>query len=492
MSLARRSITSITWVTAANLAKLPVNLALTIILARLLPVEYFGIFAAMMAVVALSGAFFEFGLSGAYFHRSPETQDEDLATAILFTLRFVFNALWASLLLAGAILFTRDLQRTVLTVLTVSVFFSNLTAAPRVLLMRRVQHQRLAALDLTSFLTAGILSVMVAYFTASIWALLVGPLVSLFWSVVLLYLWKPVWKPRFAWELPVVRYFLRFGAKTVFANLLGVALDRVDDLWVSLYLGNLSLGYYSKAYRLAVQPRALLAEPVNTVAAATYAELKFDRLRLSQAFFRINALLVRTGFLLAGWLALIAPHFIRIFLGERWMPMLQAFQLMLVFTLLDPIKLTVASVLVAVGKPESISLIRSLQLLVMVFGLFVIGSRYDIAGVALAVDIMLVVGMLFFFSSVRRYVDFSLASLFLAPLAALLIAGILALAGAAFLDPVAQDWLLLFVKSVVFIPAFVILLVAFEGRRLWKIMHSVYDLLIARRDSLRLSQLQEL
>jgi O-antigen/teichoic acid export membrane protein len=174
------------------------------------------------------------------------------------------------------------------------------------------------------------------------------------------------------------------------------------------------------------------------------------------------------------------------------MPMLQAFQLMLVFTLLDPIKLTVASVLVAVGKPESISLIRSLQLLVMVFGLFVIGSRYNIAGVALAVDIMLVVGMLFFFSSVRRYVDFSLASLFLAPLAALLIAGILALAGAAFLDPVAQDWLLLFVKSVVFIPAFVILLVAFEGRRLWKIMHSVYDLLIARRDSLRLSQLQEL
>lgn len=213
-----------------------------------------------------------------------------------------------------------------------------------------------------------------------------------------------------------MRYFLRFGSRVLVAGLLAQALDRVDDLWAGLYLGETLLGFYSRAYQFATYPRKILATPVNAVAGGTYAELKEDRTSLSKAFFRVNALLVRSGFLVAGLLALIAPEFIRLVLGTKWPPMLSAFCLVLVFTLFDSLKGTIADLVrMGVGKPEQVVQARLAQLVVLVLGLFVLGPRLGIAGVALAVDAMLVVGIMFLLWRARAYVDFSLPRLFAVP-----------------------------------------------------------------------------
>jgi O-antigen/teichoic acid export membrane protein len=207
----------------------------------------------------------------------------------------------------------------------------------------------------------------------------------------MLYAWRPVWKPRFAWDPEVMRYFLDFGSRNFFNAILYQALDRIDDIWVGIFLGETATGFYSKAYSFATYPRKVLAAPVNWVIGGTYAELKHDRERLSRLFRIVNSVLIRSGFFLAGLLALIAPEFIRVLLGEKWLPMLNAFRLMLVFTLFDPIKITIASVIgLAGGKPEWVLGARTAQLVLMLVGLFALRPSLGISGVAIAVDGMLV------------------------------------------------------------------------------------------------------
>jgi O-antigen/teichoic acid export membrane protein len=202
------------------------------------------------------------------------------------------------------------------------------------------------------------------------------------------------------------------------------ALDKVDELWTKTFLGSVPLGLYSKAYSFALYPGYIVASPVNKVAMGIYAEVAQDRKRLSSAFFQTNALLIRTGFFLVGLLFLVAPEFIRVVLGERWMPMLNAFRLMLPFTLFDPMKKTMANLFVAVGKPEIIVKIRTYQLIVMITGLFVLGNLFGIEGVALAVDIMMLVGVGLILHNSKNYIDYSLKSLFLNPFLCML-AGLL-------------------------------------------------------------------
>jgi len=194
----------------------------------------------------------------------------------------------------------------------------------------------------------------------------------------------------------------------------------VDDLWTKTYLGSTPLGFYSKAYNFAQYPGLVLAGPVQNVAVGTYAEIAYDRQKLSEAFFQTNALLIRTGFYFVGVLFLIAPEFIRFLIGERWLPMLLTFRLMLPFTLFDPMKKTMANLFIAVGKPEIIVKIRVIQLTVMVVGLYLLGNLWGIEGIALAVDIMMVVGIILILIKAKEYVDYSLKKFFLTPFIAMM------------------------------------------------------------------------
>ena len=450
MSLARRSITSATWNIISSLAKVIVLFVRSVLLARLLPVETFGVYALAGSIVGLSVVITSFGMGEAFLHRAPETEDEGQAAAVHFTLKSIFILIWAAVLTTGALLFTSGETRIALLLLTITTGGIQLAQTPQLILARRIVHRRLALLSLLNALLTSLAALVLAWRGVMLWALLATDLVSLVLNIVILYIWRPVWRPRLAWSPQVMRYFLRFGSPNFMAAVLSTALDKADDLWTGFYLGQTPLGLYSRAYRFATYPRSVLAAPISTVVGGTYAELKGHRLRLSQAFFRVNAFLVRSGFLLAGLLALIAPEFIRLVLGAKWLPMLVAFRLMLVFTLLDPINSTVGSLFAAVGRPEQLVRARLVQLAVLLIGLFVFGPRWNIAGVALAVDMMLVTGIGLLLWQARTHVDFSFRRLFAVPMLALAFS--MAIARAAIIIPgvLGSDWRTGVVKVVVF------------------------------------------
>jgi O-antigen/teichoic acid export membrane protein len=462
MSLAQRSVSSSAWNISANFFRVGILFVRSVLLARLLPVETFGIYALAGSIVTLTALVPQFGMGGAFLHRAKETSDEGHAAAVHFTLKLIFTLLWAALLVVGTLVFTTGETRTAMLLLTATGFGMELTQTPRLILIRRVVHRRLALLQLTNALLTTIVALGLAWQGATLWALLATDFVTLLLSIVFLYVWRPVWRPRLAWVSSTVRYFLHFGGRTFSAHALLTLLDRMDDLWTGIFLGKVALGYYSKAYSFATYPRSILAAPLNSVAAGTYAELKQDRKRLSQAFFRTNALLVRTGFFLGGILALVAPEFIRLLLGPKWLPMLDAFRLMLVYTLLDPIKITVASVITTSGAPEKVVRARTIQLVVLVIGLVALGPVFGIVGVAVAVDLMLVVGVLILLWEARRFVDFSWFRLFAVPALALAV-GLLASRLAMMLPGALQsDWVSGTVKAATFSVLYVGILVGLE------------------------------
>ena len=478
-SIARRSVTSVAWNVVASLIGVVVGFVRSVLLARLLPIETFGVYAFAGSIVGLSVVLPNFGMGGAFLHRAPETEDEEQAAAIHFTLKLVFTLIWTSLLMLCAFVFTGGQTRTALLLLTAVQGGSQLTQTPNLILTRRVVHRRLALLRFLKTLFTTVVVLGLAWQGVTLWALLATDIVNLTLNVVLLYVWRPVWRPRLAWSSSRVRYFLRFGSRNLVAFALLRALDRLDDLWTGLFLGNVSLSFYSRAYRFATYPRIILAAPINMVAGGTYAELKGRRLRLSQAFFRTNAFLVRTGFLLAGLLARVAPEFIRLMLGVKWLPMLDAFRLMLVFTLFDPIKLTVADLFTALGRPEQVVRARFVQLMVLIVGLFLLGPPLGIVGVALAVNAMLIIGIGLLLWQARAHIDFSITRLFGAPFVGLSLGLLLAFLSAALPAIRGSDWRTAAIKASVFVLVYGGVLLALERATLLMI----WDLLNRMRKS---------
>ncbi len=464
MSLARRSVTSSAYNVTANIIQVAVLLGRSIALARLLTPDLFGIYVFASSIISLTRPLAMFGLQGAFLYRTPTGQEEQ-ARRVHFTLIALFGAVWAMMLAVMALFFAPEV-RTALWVMVGASYVLLLTQTPRASLTRNVWFRRLALLQVVTAVATTIVAVGMAWRGFGLWSLLATDIVAAGLALLLFYGPRPVWRPRLGWSPVIVRDFLQFGGRVLGGSLLAQALDRVDDLWTGVFLGDTALGFYSRAYRFANYPRILLAKPLNQVVAGTYAQLTEDRLRLSRAFFRVNALMVRVNFALAGLLALVAPEFIVIALGARWLPMLDAFRLMLVYTLLDPIKITVASVLTASGAPEKVIHARAIQLGVLLLGLATMGPVWGITGVAIAVDLMLVVGMGILFWQARRFVDFDLKRLFAIPVLALVVGMVAAWGVIALAEVPTSPWWTGTIKATIFLSLYVAVLFLLEREQI--------------------------
>lgn len=475
MSLAQRSVISSAYNVISSVLQTGISFVRSILLFRLLTPDEFGLYSFVSAVIIWTGTLPNFGLDAALVHRAPESEGQG-GLQVHFSLNILFNVVWGVIMALLGYVFIRDqTTRWVFWVVLFTQVIDNTTRTGRFKLSRQVSFRRLALIQLLLTLVGAVTAVLLAYQGFGVWSLVSTDVVAAVFLVAGIYLIRPVWRPRLGWSAERVRYYLEFGRRGFLTEPLLQALNKVDDIWTGFFLGQNALGYYSRAYRLATYPGSILAAPLNQVAAATYAELKGKPRQLSLAFNQVNKFLIRTGFLLGGWLTLIAPEFILIVAGEAWLPMVAAFRLMLVFTLLNPLKLTIAGLFSAVGKPEIYVRVQLLQLGLLLVSLFILGTRFGIEGVALAVDCMMLAGIIALLWQARRFVRYSLRALFGAPLLALLVALFVPWVIFGDFSAGGQVWLSALQKSLVYAVIFSALMLLIERRELFGLFSMVYQ-----------------
>jgi PST family polysaccharide transporter len=216
---------------------------------------------------------------------------------------------------------------------------------------------------------------------------------------------------------------VHFGSSVLSSDLLGIALDRFDDFWTGTILGATALGYYSRAYDMAQYPERILATPITNVFFPTYAAIYEDKKTLSKAFFRSNSFLVRAGFLFAIVLLASAPELTVILFGEKWLPIVPIFQLMMIYIFLNPLYANLSYLLMGVGKPGILARVRLVQVVIFVITVILFAYAWGTKGVAIAANLMMLVGTVILFILSRQFVTFSLTRMFKWPTIAALLGG---------------------------------------------------------------------
>jgi len=465
MNLIKRSINSITWNLAAQIIYLSVGVIRSIFLARYLSVEVFGIYALAGAVINLSAVLPGFGMSGALLHRSSESKDESLAASAHFSLVLLFTLLWALLVTAGILLFSHGQMRIALFVLMIVAIGMQFTLTPHTILLRRVLHRRLAYIQIVTVILASFTAILLAFYNAGLWALLSTDIVMLMVSLIGFYVVKPFFIPNLRCRSEIIKYFLRFGSQNFMNIVMLQIMTRIDKLWIGGCLGKVNLGFFSRAQRFAGYPNLLFSASLVSVLGGTFAELNGKRKQISQLFSDANALIIRSGAFFAGLFILTAPDLILLFLGEKWLPMLPALRYLLIYQLFSPVRSTSVNLLIAQGKPGYVNIARIIQLSVLGVGMYLLRNGGTIEGMALALNIMQIVGIGILYLFATKYVDFSFLKLFTIPILASIFSGYLAHYLVGILPSSFND--LAFISSaVIFSLTYFALLICFEFRYL--------------------------
>lgn len=437
----------------------------SVLLARLLLPEHFGVVTLAMFFLLLTMQVQRFGLHRAFIHR----QDDSLSNLRTFaTLRVGLTAIAVVLSLLAAPILARFYPghpglAPVLMVLALFEVLQAFNGVAQTLLEKALNFRRLALLDVASSLAMTVVAPTIAWLGGGVWALVAEQVTGVLVRTAGLWLYRPPWQPAFGLDRELAKWYFRFGS-FVFANAnLTFLLDRFDDFWTGTFLGATALGFYSRAYEFARYPRRVLSRPIVQVFFPVFAQLQDDRLHLSKAFYRVCSLIVRVGFLAFGTFALVAPEFIRIFLGEKWLPMVVTFQLMLIYALFDPLTSICANLLNALGQPKVNGIIQFIRVVVFIPAIIILAYFYDINGVAIAVDLTLIIGICLWFKYVRYYVDFSIRQMLFAPILGVILGGITATILTRCIG-LSNEWIGLIVKGITVTAIYLSVTIALEGK----------------------------
>ncbi|HFE51899.1 MAG TPA: MOP flippase family protein [Bacteroidetes bacterium] len=382
-SLKRKALVGVAWTGLAKFSVQGLQFLLTIILARLLVPDDFGVIGMASVVTTAIAMVNERGLTAALVQR-PDLEERHLSSSFWASLvfgGFLFLAVVvAAPFVAG--FFHKPVVRPVLIVMALGFIIGAFGLVQKALLTRHLDFRKLALLEIVSVTSSGVVSVVLAFLGFGVWSLVWGSVLTQLVQTILLWLFVS-WKPRLLFDWQAFKGLLTFGANVLGTNVAVYVNTNVDYVVVGRTLGSEPLGYYTIAFNMVTLPVYRLAGIVSKVAFPTFSRVQHDLARFRQGYLEAIHYISMAIFPLLTGLMIFAPEFVQVVLGPKWMPATVPIQVLSIMALLKSVGTTKGAVLLARGRAD-IELKWNLAYLGPFVAALIVGTHWGLVGVAVA------------------------------------------------------------------------------------------------------------
>lgn len=284
VSLKKLAIRGTVWTIAAYGASQLLRLGSNVILTRLLFPELFGLIALVNVFITGLHLFSDIGVGSSIIQNKRGDDPAFLNTAWTLQIIRAFGLWFCCFLIAWPVAnFYREPQFLWLTpVVGISTIISGFNSTALFTLNRHMALRQLAIFELGGQVISFTVVIVWAWFSPSIWALIVGSLVSdlirLVWSHRLI----PGPPNHFAWDRDAVNALFSFGEWIFVSTAITFLAEQIDRLILGKLLSFEMLGVYGIAFTLSDMPRQItlaLSSKVIFPAVSKLAELPRETVR---------------------------------------------------------------------------------------------------------------------------------------------------------------------------------------------------------------------
>jgi lipopolysaccharide exporter len=305
------------WMIGMRWAIRGVGLVSTIILARLLAPDDFGVEAMAMVAVAILESFTNTGTDLALL-RNTEATREHYDTA--WTLEIIQAVLLAVVLFASAPLvgghFEDPRVTEVVRMLSLRALIGGFQNVGVVHFRRDLHFGREFRFGVAKKLATFTVTVAAAFLLHSYWALVIGQIAGKVIEVGISYSMSD-YRPRITLSrLGEIWGFSQWLVLARFSRL----INRQFDRWVvGSITGAATMGYYYVASDFAASPSDEVVLPMSRAAFPVYSRLQDEPEALRQAFHNVLASMTAISFVMGLGMAVVADDFVRVALGAKWL-----------------------------------------------------------------------------------------------------------------------------------------------------------------------------
>jgi PST family polysaccharide transporter len=338
--LGRRSARAGAVTLGTQIFKFVISTASSIVLARLLTPQDFGLIAMVAILVNFVAMFQYMGLSTATI-QWPELNHQQVTALFWINVGLSTAIMLIMVAVSPAIAWFYQEPRLIWVTIgySLSIFFSGLEIQHEALLNRQMRFGVLAIIDIVSLLIGLMAALLAAWYGAGYWALVINQLTMTLVRAVGVWI-ACQWRPGIPARGSGVRPMLSYGGNFTGTNLMNFFSRNLDNALIGKFWGSQQLGLYSKAYQILLLPLQQIAAPIANVAMPALSRLADSPERYREAYLNIIeklAMITMPGVVLmiatSDWLVLFL-------LGPQWVETGRIFMLLGIAAVIQPVSRT--------------------------------------------------------------------------------------------------------------------------------------------------------
>lgn len=305
------------WAVATNWGQRVLGLVNTIILARLLAPEDFGLVAMAALVLGFLNMFSEVG-TGLHLLRQPEATREhcDTAWTIGILRGLVVGAVLAALAPFGALYFNEQRVVPIILVLAINTVLVGTYNIGLVLIRKELDFFKDFLFFIVSRVFLLIVTVGLAIWLRSYWAIVLGNFIGTIFDIGLSYRIHP-YRPRFS--LAKAKEYINFAMTTIPFFVAAYLTMRVDAFVVGRLAPAAVLGIYNLSAELATMLTSELVNQLGRALQPSYAKLLHDRKKLVEGYVNSVSALATISIAFGFGLFAVSHDFVALVLGSKWL-----------------------------------------------------------------------------------------------------------------------------------------------------------------------------
>lgn len=330
-----------------------VRLLSSMILARVLEPEDFGLFGLALMINEFFDRLGPLSMGSGIIAKKDVTQD-DYGTC--FTMMVVTRLiLFCFLFLISPIIadfFDNQKLSGILKAVSIMFILTAASSVSRMILFRQLDFKSIAIIENIAIVFESIIAISLVLLTSlTYWALIISMLAAgTFINVSLIVAAK--WMPVFRYDQKSFRYLFRFGINSLGKNIMEYFTQNIDYLIVVKMMGINILGLYEFAYRIPHLIEAKFIGPASGVLFPTFAKLQNDIVRIIKGSNKTSQYIGILVFPLLSGLAVVAKPFVLVLWGQNWIEIIFPLRVLCFCAIIKCISTPLNSLFLSIDRPD--------------------------------------------------------------------------------------------------------------------------------------------
>ncbi|MBE9213111.1 lipopolysaccharide biosynthesis protein [Plectonema cf. radiosum LEGE 06105] len=378
---------------AAQITKFVLQMGSTVVLARLLVPEDYGLIGMVTVVIGFAELFKDLGLSTATIQKA-EINHKQVST--LFWINFAISCV-TGLVVAGLApviaWFYKEPRLTWITLALASSFIlGGLTVQHQALLKRQMSFTSLAKIEITSMLAGVVTAMISAWYGLGYWALVFMQIATAIANAIGVWV-ACSWRPGVPLRRSGIRSMLAFGGNMTGFNIVNYFSRNLDNILIGQYWGPQQLGLYAQAYKLLLLPINQINAPISTVALPALSSLQSEPEKYRRYYYKAILLITTIGMPIVAFMFASADKVILLTLGKQWLEAVPIFRSLMPAAFIGTFNVADGWVYQSLGRTDRQFLWGIVSSIINVI-VFIISIRWGAIGVARGYSLYLILQFL--------------------------------------------------------------------------------------------------